>query len=118
MLEAVVARLTWSWLCPRSPLAEVDQIVAQPAGRAYPAFRLVEGAQVVEMTIDGGRFLARVGEDGNVEIQLGVWLTGQQEQAGALDSRTEVEDMMLFHALCRVVTHNSQRIDVQTEARR
>jgi hypothetical protein len=51
------------------------------------------------MLIHCFRLLARVGEDRHVEAKLGLRLTGQQEQTGALDPRTEVEDMILPHVL-------------------
>jgi hypothetical protein len=76
-----------------------DQVVARITRRANPDVGLAEGPMVVEMAIHGGRLLARVGKDRHVEVQFGIRLTGQQEQAGALDSRTEIEDVKLFHAL-------------------
>jgi hypothetical protein len=48
----------------------VDQIVAQFASRANPDFGLIERPQIIEMLVNGGRLLAGVGENGNVETQL------------------------------------------------
>jgi len=53
------------------------------------------------MLVNCGRLLARVGENGKVEAQRGVRLTGQKEQAGRLDPRTEVEDVEFSHPLFR-----------------
>ena len=79
----------------------MDQVVTQLPRRPHQDFGLPEGAQVVEMLVDGGWLLAGVCEDGQVEALLGVGFTGQQEQAGGFDPRTEVEDVVLLHPLSR-----------------
>ena len=61
------------------------------------------------MLVNGGRLLAGISEDRQVEPQFGVRLTGEQEKAGGLDPSTEIEDMEFSHALCSWAGHNSQR---------
>jgi hypothetical protein len=57
------------------------------------------------MPIDGGRLLAGVGEDGHVEVELGVRPEGQEEEDGALDSGTEVQNMEGTHPYLGVLAH-------------
>ena len=68
----------------------VDEVVAESARRADPYLRRAERPQVFEVRVDGGGFLAGVGEDRKVEVELGVGFTGQEEQGGALYAGTEV----------------------------
>jgi hypothetical protein len=56
---------------------------------------------VIQVAVDGGRLLAGVGEDGHVEVEPGFRPEGQEEQDGALDSGTEVQNMKSTHPVLR-----------------
>lgn len=79
----------------------MDQIIAQLARRPDPNLSDAERLQVVEVRVDAARLLAGVGEDSEIEPELAVGFAGQQEECGRLDPRTEVQDVVFCHALCR-----------------
>lgn len=55
---------------------------------------------MVEVVVDRRWFLTGVGEDDEVEVELGIGFTGEKVQSGALDASAEVENVMLSHPLC------------------
>lgn len=84
-----------------SGILAMYQVVTEVARRADPDCGVAEGAQEIQVMVNGTRFLAGVSEDCHVEAQVGVRFTGQKEQAGALDTGSQIEDMILPHSLCR-----------------
>lgn len=65
---------------------------------------------VFQVSGNGGGFFAGVGEDRQVEPELRLGFTGQEEQGGALDADTEVEDVVLSHHLSSRAGRNSRQV--------